>query len=126
MNAARHSAEHTARYQGRQLLSLMLAVCLPAALLYIRLVLALAAGSTRATPAQAAMLNRASLAVLLVFFVAQLLCARYLQSLFPRRPPTRLRNVLEYVAALLMGLLFSLTGAIVLEAFGWNVFLRMR
>jgi hypothetical protein len=118
-----NAASHRAKYQGKQLLSLMLAICLPAALLYIRLVLALAAGSSRATPAQSSALNRCSLAVLLVFFAVQLACARYLQRLFPAAA-NPVKAALQYLGVLLLCVLFSLTGAILLEAFGWNVFLR--
>ena len=118
-----NAASHRAKYQGKQLLSLMLAICLPAALLYIRLVLALAAGSSHATQAQSAALNGWSLAVLLVFFAVQLVCSRYVQRLFPI-PRSRFKEGLQYVGVLLLCLLFSLTGAILLEAFGWNLFLR--
>ena len=117
-------ADHRARYQGKQLFSLMLAMCVPAALLYIRLVLGLAASEMPVTPAQANALNRWAVVALTLFFVAQFVAARYVQRMLPR-PSGRVRDALQYVGVLLMCLLFSLTGAIVLEAFGWNLFLRV-
>ena len=112
------------RYQGKNLLYLLLAICLPAGLLYLRLVLGLAAIDHRVTPAQSVGLNRASFCALILFFLVQLLCARYVQRLLKLRL-TVLGRVLQYGAVLLLCIFFSLTGAIMLEAFGFNVFLRV-
>jgi hypothetical protein len=111
------------QYQGKRLFYLMLAICLPAALLYLRLVLGLAASDSRVDPLASARLNRWSLAALGLFFIAQLLCARYLQRLLPAKP-SHFSNALQYTLALALGILFSLTGAVMLEAFGLNLFLR--
>lgn len=111
------------RYQGKRLFYLVLAICLPAALLYLRLVCGIAATDSRVAPEQSLWLERLSTAALLAFFIAQVACARYLQRLLePRR--TAAGNALQYLAALVFCALLSLTGAIVLEAFGFNVFLR--
>jgi len=111
------------RYRGKRLGYLLLALCLPAGLLYLRLVFGLAAGDTRVMPAEAAWLSRLSMASLIIFFVVQAVCARYLQRIF--WPPGKaLQDVLRYLGILLFCVLFSLTGAITLEAFGLNVFLR--
>jgi len=119
-----NAASHRARYQGKQLFSLMLAICLPAAILYIRLVLGLAATKAGTSPAQAEALNYWSLAALIVFFAVQLIAARYVQRLFP--PASNpVKSGLQYAGVFLICLLFSLTGAIMLEAFGWNVLLRI-
>jgi hypothetical protein len=116
----RHSAE---RYQGKRLLYLVLAICLPAALLYLRIVCGIAATDSRIAISQTVWLARLSMAALLLFFIAQLASARYVQRLLqPRQTPVG--NALQYLAVFGFCMLFSLTGAIILEAFGFNVFLR--
>ena len=72
---------------------------------------------------QAAWLGRLSYVALALFFVAQPICARYLQRLLrPRRTVTG--KVLQYCGVLAIGLVFSVTGAVMLESFGFAVFLR--
>lgn len=95
----------------------------PPALLYLRLVLGIAAADSRVGPQQSLWLGRSSLAALIVFFVVQLLCARYLQRMFTPNWNTA-KNVLLYFAFLIFCVLFSLTAAVTLEAFGLNLFLR--
>ena len=124
MNPAESSRHDLSRYQGKNLLYLLLAICLPAGLLYIRLVLGLAATDTRVMPTQSIWLNRASICALILFFLAQLVCALYVQRLLKLRQ-TAIGRVLQYGAVLLLCVFFSLTGAIMLEAFGFNVFLRV-
>jgi len=118
------ATSHRAKYQGKQLLSLMLALCVPAALLYVRLVLGLTAGETTISRAQANALNRWATVAWVAFLLAQLIAARYVQRKF-LKPASRVRDGLHFVGVFLVCVLFSLTGAIVLEAFGWNVFLRV-
>jgi hypothetical protein len=124
VNPAGSHGHDLRRYQGKSLLYLLLAVCLPAGLLYLRLVLGLAATDTRVVPAQAAWLNRASIIVLITFFLVQLVCAFYIQRLLTPRQ-TAMGKSVQYGAVLLLCIFFSLTGAIMLEAFGFNVFLRV-
>jgi len=112
------------RYQGKNLLRLLLAICLPAGILYLRLVLGLAATDTRVTSVQFIWLNRASTLALIMFFAVQLICARYIQRLLKLRQ-TALGKFLQYGAVLLLCIFFSLTGAVILEAFGFNFFLRV-
>ncbi len=112
-----------ARYQGKNLLYLLAAICLPAALLYMRLVLGLAASDSRVGPKQSLWLARYSSLALVLFFVSQLICARYIQKLLTPGQ-SRTGRTMQYAAVLLTCTLLSLTGAIVLEAFGLNVFLR--
>ena len=114
---------HPARYQGKNLAYLLLAICFPAGLLFLRLLFGVAATDTRITPRQSAWFGGLSYVALALFFLAQLICARYLQRLL--RPRSSLPGKsLQYVLVLLMGLVFSLTGAIMLESFGLNLFLR--
>ncbi|MBV9033431.1 MAG: hypothetical protein JO182_02965 [Acidobacteriaceae bacterium] len=124
MNSGEDRSHDLTRYQGKNLLRLLLAVCIPAGLLYLRLVLGLAATDTRVTSVQSTWLNRASILALIVFFVVQLVCARYVQRLL-NLCQTTIGKFLQYVAVLLLCIFFSLTGAIMLEAFGFNVFLRV-
>ena len=113
------------RYQGKRLWSLLVALCLPAGLLYLRLVCSLTASETRVSPAQAAALNRSSTVFWILFLISQVVCARYLQRTM--LPPARghLASFLRYCAALVIGLIFSATAAITLEAIGFNFFVRM-
>ncbi len=111
------------RYQGKNLLYLLAAMCLPAGLLYTRLVLGLAATDSRVGPQQSLWLARSSIMALVLFFVLQVVCARYVQNLLPARQ-SMVGKAGQYSAVLALCILFSLTGAIVLEAVGLNVFLR--
>ena len=124
MNSGKGRRHDQTRYQGRNLLLLLLAICIPAGILYLRLVLGLAATDTRVTSAQSTWLNRASILALVVFFAVQLICARYIQRLLKLRQ-TAVGKLLQYGAVLLLCIFFSLTGAIILEAFGFNFFLRV-
>lgn len=117
------SSHSKANYQGRNLFFLILAICLPAALLYLRLVFGIAATDSRIESHQATWLSRWSFVALFCFFITQLVCARYVQRLLAQGQ-TRVRDALQYGGVLVMCILFSLTGAVMLEAFGLNVFLR--
>jgi hypothetical protein len=103
-----------ARYEGKNLLRLLLALTVPSLLLYLRLVLAIAA-SPRAM--------QASYVVLLVFLAAQAVAARRIQYLF-RPTRTRMMDALQFLAVFTVCLFFSVCGAIACEAFGYAVFLR--
>jgi hypothetical protein len=118
------SSRHDAgRYQGKRLLYLVVAICLPAALLYMRLVCGIAATDSRIGASQSVWLGRFSMAALLLFFVVQLASARYVQRfLQPRLTP--IGNTLQYLVVFAFCVLLSLTGAVVLEAFGFDLFLR--
>jgi hypothetical protein len=112
------------RYKGKNLVFLIAALCIPAGLLYFRLVLGLAATSNRVNAVEAARLNAVANVVLGIFFIAQAFSARYQQQLLrPRR--TRAGKLVQYLAMFLMSLVFSITGAILLEAFGFAVFIRV-
>jgi hypothetical protein len=110
-------------YQGKNLAYLLLALCLPAGLLYLRLVFGLAASDSRLSRTQNSLFENLALAALVAFFVAQILSAFHIQRLVPH-PRTAIGKAAGFVAALLVGILFSLTGAITLEAFGFASFLR--
>lgn len=112
------------RYQGRNLLYLLAAICLPAGLLYLRLVLGLAASDSRVGPEQSLWLARSSSVSLIAFLAVQVICTRYIQKLL-RPSQSRTGRAVQYAAVLFTCTLLSLTGAIVLEAFGLNVFLRV-
>jgi hypothetical protein len=61
---------------------------------------------------------------LVLFFLAQLICVRYIQRLL-RPLQTGVGKSLQYGAVFLLCVFLSLTGAILLEAFGFNFFLRV-
>jgi hypothetical protein len=62
---------------------------------------------------------------LALFFLLQLFSARYIQRLL--KPRTTVSGVaLQYLAVLLLCGLLSVTGAVLLEAFGYTFFLRLR
>ncbi len=111
------------RYQGRNLAYLLLAICLPAALLFLRILFGVIATDRRVTPEQSDQLVVIANIALGFFFAAQLLCALYVQRLVPPRQ-TRRGRALQYAGVLVLCLLFSVTGAVILEAFGLNLFLR--
>ena len=111
------------RYQGKNLAFLIAGICVPAGLLYLRLVLGLTAASNRVSAVEAKLLNLVANLALAIFFIAQALSARYQQQLL-KAPKTRLGRLLQYCAVFLMSLLLSLIGAILLEAFGFAVFVR--
>ena len=110
-------------YQGTSLLYLLLALLGPAGLLYLRIVLGLAATDSRVGPNATIWLTRGSLVALILFFIAQALGTIYIQRLFPTAR-SRTGRVIQYLGVLAFCILFSLTGAISLEAFGFDFFLR--
>ncbi len=89
----------------------------------MRLILGLAASDSRVGPKQSLWLARLSNVALILFFSVQVVCARYVQNLLPARK-SRVGKAGQYAAVLAICILLSLTGAIILEAFGLNVFLR--
>ncbi|MDQ2712718.1 MAG: hypothetical protein M3Y24_10910 [Acidobacteriota bacterium] len=117
------SESHRARYRGKSLAYLLLALALPTGLLYLRLVLGLAATDDRVTPSQSVWLARWSSVALLVFVVTQLVAAVYVWRMLPSRR-SRIAQALQYLSVLLVCVTFSLTGMTVLEAFGLNLFIR--
>jgi hypothetical protein len=98
-------------YRGKNLLRLLLALAIPTGLLYLHVVF------------EYLRLAYYSEAVLGLFFVVQLIAARYLQRLF-QPAASKLGRALQYGGAVLLGLFCSVTGAVMLEGFGYNFFLR--
>jgi len=97
----------------------------PAALLYLRLVFGYIASQSQLPPAHSHWLSWSSNAALVLFFVVQLLSARYVQRLLKARSSFP-GIALQYVGVLLLCGLLSICGAVLLEAFGYNFFLRVR
>lgn len=124
--AVSSSSEHDPeRYRGKNLLLLLIAIGAPAGLLYLRLIFAYTASQGQLTANQVVWLSWASNIALALFFVVQLIAARYVQRLLkPRISPLAL--ALQYVAVLLLCGLLSLIGAVLLEGFGYYLFLRVR
>ncbi len=118
------SQSHADRYRGKNLFFLLLAIGTPAAFLYLRVVFEYAAGGSHLTSAPCKGLLWTSNLSLVFFFIAQLICARYVQRLL-KPPVTWPGRALQYVAVLLLCALFSITGAVLLEAFGYAFLLRV-
>ena len=116
--------DRKAKYQGRQLLFLLLAMLLPAATLYLSFVLAIAAGQIRSAAPAHFGLSTVSTVTLLLYVPVQLAAARYMQRLFTPRPSAAAKW-LQYFAALATGAIFSFCAAMVLVALGVNVITRL-
>ena len=122
--AANPPRHYRSRYEGKNLLRLLLALGVPAFILYLRIVFLFAADTAGLSHAPGVWLVRASYLVLFIFVIVQAFCARYVQKLL-RPAKTRLRDALQYLAIFAMCVFFSITGAIACEAFGYNLFLRV-
>lgn len=103
----------------------MIAIGAPAIILYLRVVIAYVASESQPPLVHSSSLSWLSNALLALFFPVQLICARYVQSLLRARSSLP-ASILQYVAVLLLCGLLSVTGAVLLEAFGYNFFLRVR
>lgn len=115
---------HRSQYQGKNLLRLLLALAIPTGLLYLRVIFAVAASAQPMSAPGYLRFLYCSEAALGLFFVAQLIAARYMQRLF-KPATTKLGAALQYGGAVLFGLFCSVTGAVMLEGFGYNLFLRV-
>ena len=102
----------------------MVALGIPALLLYLRIVLAIAANRAGGDEEARVWLMRASYLSLGVFVVVQLVCARYVQRLV-RPVKTRVARTLQYAGVLALCVFLSISGAIACESFGYAVFLRL-
>lgn len=113
------------RYQGKNLVYLLMSICVPAGLLFLRLMFGVAATSSSATPLQALWLNRTANAAWVLFLIAQLAGAYYMKRMLPEKK-SQLIQALQYAGVLVMGLCFSVCGAVLLEGFGYNLWLRVK
>lgn len=103
----------------------MLALGAPAAILYLRLVFGYMNNETRLSYRQSPWLPWSSNTALVLFFVVQIVSARYVQRLL--KPYKSFPAIaLQYLAVLAFCGLLSVTGAVLLEAVGYNFFLRLR
>ncbi len=113
------------RYQGKELAALLAAMLIPAAILYLSFVLAIAAGHAEPGRRAYARLSTLSTVALILFVPVQLGAARYLQRYLPGRV-SKGAKLVQLLLALVTGLLFSLCAAMILVAIGVNVLARMR
>ncbi len=124
--AVQSPSQHSPKnYRGRNLLFLLLAVGAPAGILYSRLVFGYVASESRVSSSQIQWLSWLSNIALVLFFVVQLICARYVQRLLKTRA-TLPGRALQYVGVLLLCTLLSMAGTVLLEVFGYTLFLRVR
>ena len=120
--SSQHSLEN---YRGKNFAFLLVAIAAPAACLYLRLVLGYVATESRVSRSQLNGLAWWSNVALALFFITQLISAGYMQRLL--KPRTALPAIaLQYVAVLLLGIMLSVTGAVLLEGFGYTFFLHAR
>lgn len=124
MEIASSGFKDRTRYQGKNLGLLLLAMGLPAAMLYLRILLGTLVGYSRGiTGIEIGRLTFLSNLTLGAFVVIQVLCARYIQRLVPPRN-TDFGRFVQYLAVLALCVLLSVTGAVVFEAFGVTLLLR--
>lgn len=119
------SDHHSDRYRGKNLLVLLLAVGVPAALLYFRVVLKYIESASRLTSTQLNWLSLSSDIALVLFLVVELLCARYVQRLL-KPAATNIGFAVQYLGVFALCFLLSIIGAVLLEGFGYMFFLRIR
>src|SRR5690349_1553430 len=117
----RSGGHDRSRYQGKRLARLLTVLIVPALILYMRVVLAIVAGRAGAN---AGAISRISDVLLVPFCAVQAGCAWYLSKLL-KKPGGRVREALQYGGVLVMCIFCSITGAIVLEAFGYNLVVRV-
>jgi hypothetical protein len=117
------TSSHRAQYEGKNLQRLLIAVCVPPALLFLRLVCGMVASDGRFPAAQRGVLGAAAIAFLALFVAAELWAAYDLQRLLPARG-NLIWRILQYVLLLVFCLAMSLIGATILEAFGYNLLVR--
>jgi hypothetical protein len=111
--------EAESRYQGRNLLFLLLALFGPAFVLFLEFASSVVQRLGRGHPAPTT-----PHILLGVFFALELLCARYVQrSLWP--PRQGWHDAAQYLGVLALCLFTSYCGAVVCEAFGYEVLLRL-
>ena len=108
------------RYQGKRLLFLLAAMFVPAAFLYLSVILSLAAGRSSETARQQIWMLRLALLALAIFVPAQVVSARYIQTILKPRS-SRAGKLAQYFAVLAMSLLISFIAVLVLEAAGFNL-----
>jgi hypothetical protein len=116
------AAHDRSRYEGKNLLRLLIALGAPALILSFSMTLAFAASETPVTHNQYATLLLASRITSWIFFVVELFCARYVQGLL-RIQVSKLRSALQYVGALLFCIFISVVSAIACQSFGYRFYL---
>jgi hypothetical protein len=111
--------EGRSHYEGRNLLFLLLALFGPAFVLFLELASSVVQrlGRIQAGAAVPHLL-------LGVFIVLEIFCARYVQRLL-RPARTRWQDAAQYLGVLVLCLFTSYCGAVVCEAFGYEVLLRL-
>lgn len=119
MQAGTSTDHDRSRYEGKNLLLLLLALFGPALILFLVLALRVINRLGRAHPSASS-----SYVLLAVFLVTELVSARYVQRLLPAAD-SRLRDALNYLGVLALCLFTSYCAAVVCEAFGYEVLLRL-
>jgi hypothetical protein len=117
--------ERRTQYEGKNLLRIVLAMILPAFLLYLRLVASVAYDRTTPESAARGPLLHAQTILLIAFVIVQILSAIPMAKLFGAARNQFVR-VLQYLGALAFGTFFSICAAVLLQAFGYQFLLRVK
>jgi hypothetical protein len=121
---AQQAGSHKEQYQGKNLLMLLIALCGPAGLLFLRSVFGRAGQPESGAAAPTATLQTVSTTMLVLFYLAQIAAAWYMRRMLPARHAWWSQS-LQFFGLLVMGLFFSLVGATMLEAFGYSLWMRL-
>jgi hypothetical protein len=124
MDAGIPAPHDRSRYEGKNLLKLLLALLGPAFILFLNIALSTAGRAPGFSAEGARLMRWCSLAILAVFFLLEVFCARYVQRLL-RPAASLMRDAAQYVAVLALCLFTSYCGAVICEAFGYEVLLRI-
>jgi hypothetical protein len=116
------AAHDRSRYEGTNLLRLLLALGIPSLILFFSLTFGFAASESRVTHSQYDRLLLASRITSAIFFVVELFCARYVQGLL-RIQVSKLRSALQYAGVLLFCIFISIVAAIACQSFGYRFYL---
>jgi hypothetical protein len=124
MDATVPAGHDRSRYEGKNLLLLLLALFGPAFVLFLQLALSIIVRASSLRSGQSIWMGRLCYGILAVFFLLEIFCARYVQRLL-RPATTAVRDALQYVAVFALCLFTSYCAAVICEAFGYEVLLRL-
>lgn len=124
MEASATAGHDRSRYEGKNLLKLLFVLFGPAFVLFLKFAFSVSDRGPGITAEQAVWMHRMSTVILAVFILLEIVSARYVQRLL-RPAPTRVRDAAQYLAVLALCLFSCYCGAVICEAFGYEVLLRI-
>jgi hypothetical protein len=117
--------DHRSRYQGKNLLYLLLSFGVPILLLYFSLTASVVARESQVGRQNPLLFDIVSRAFATLFYGSQFCAAWYLTRIFFPSRATKTVAAFRYIAVLLGTLFCSMCGAVACEAFGYDLFLRV-